>query len=78
MKRRLSLPAVIGALLVAGCAPGTQHDAGARTAERSTTMQNQTSDLARKLSSPSATRRSRGSSSSSRSRERTDAHLPPG
>jgi hypothetical protein len=49
MKRRLSLPAVVGALLVAGCAPGTQHDAGARTAERSTTMQNQTSDLARKL-----------------------------
>src|ERR1700733_7820017 len=49
MKRRLSLPSVIGALLVAGCAPGTQHDGGARTAEQSTTMQNQTSDLAHKL-----------------------------
>jgi hypothetical protein len=49
MKRRLSLLTVVGALLVAGCAPGTQPDGGARTAERSTTMQNQTSDLARKL-----------------------------
>ena len=51
MKRRLGLPVVLGALVVAGCAPGKQQDGGARTAERSTAMQNQTSDLARKLTS---------------------------
>lgn len=51
MKRRLGLPVVLGSLLVAGCATGTQQDGGAPTVARSTTMQNQISDLARKLMS---------------------------
>jgi hypothetical protein len=51
MKARLGLPLVVGSLLVAGCAPVAQPDGGATTAERSTTMQNQTSDLAHKLMS---------------------------
>lgn len=50
MKRRLSLPVIAAWLLLAGCAPGTQDSGAARSTERST-MQNQTSDLARKLMS---------------------------
>jgi hypothetical protein len=51
MKGNQRLPVVLGALLVAGCASGAQPDGGARTAERSTAMQDQTRDLARKLTS---------------------------
>lgn len=50
MKRRLSPPVIAVWSLLAGCASGTQDSGAARSTERST-MQNQTSDLARKLMS---------------------------
>lgn len=56
MRRNLTpravLALVLAPALVAGCASGAQTDGGVGTAsERSRTMQNQTSDLARKLTS---------------------------
>jgi hypothetical protein len=50
MKRRLPLPAIAAWSLLTGCASGTQDNGVARSTKRST-MQNQTSDLARKLMS---------------------------
>jgi hypothetical protein len=49
MKANHCLPVVLGALLVAGCASGAHPDGGATTTERSTAMQDQIRDLARKL-----------------------------